>query len=190
MGKDKALLQLQGRSLLDRSLELARSVADDVCIVGDPHKFSTYDSVVQDVFPGRGPLGGIHAALRQSQTEWNLMLAVDLPFVESRFLSHLIACARESAAMVIVPYGGGRWQPLCAIYRRRFGEIAEESLRKGENRIDALLDRVQTQIIHEEDILSMGFSTNMLRNLNTPAEWQAAEAELKAQGAENKQKSR
>ena len=81
-------------------------------------------------FPVAGRWEEFTPRCAQSQTERNLMLAVDLPFVESRFLSHLIACARESAAMVIVPYGGGRWQPLCAIYqtaiRRDCGGIAPQ----------------------------------------------------------------
>jgi molybdopterin-guanine dinucleotide biosynthesis protein A len=181
MGADKASLQLGCQTLLARALALAATVAEAVLIVGEPEQFLPFGRVVQDVFPGRGPLGGIHAALRESQTELNLMLAVDLPFVESRFLEYLIASACQCAAVVTVPRAAGGWQPLCAVYRREFAAVAERALRKGKNRIDALFSQVETRAISEEELMRMGFSANMFRNLNTPVEWQKAAAEFEAQ---------
>src|ERR1700722_6676083 len=81
MGADKAFVTLDGRTLLARALELARLVTADVCIVGDAEKFAPFAPVVEDEFRGCGPLAGIHAALRASAVELNLMLAGDLPFV-------------------------------------------------------------------------------------------------------------
>lgn len=179
MGKDKAFLQLGGQTLLVRALALAATVAEEVRIVGDPQKFLPFGRAVADVFPGRGPLGGIHAALRESRAELNLMLAVDLPFVESGFLAYLIASATQCASMVTVPRAAGGWQPLCAVYRREFAALAEQSLRKGKNKIDTLFSQVEARAIGEEELIRMGFSTRMFRNLNTPAEWQNAEAEFK-----------
>ena len=181
MGADKASLQLGCQTLLARALALAATVAEAVLIVGEPEQFLPFGRVVQDVFPGRGPLGGIHAALRESQTELNLMLAVDLPFVESRFLEYLIASACQCAAVVTVPRAAVGWQPLCAVYRREFAAVAERALRKGKNRIDALFSQVETRAISEEELMRMGFSANMFRNLNTPVEWQKAAAEFEAQ---------
>ena len=66
MGTDKALVPLDGRTLLARALDLARSLTREVRIVGDKQKFAPFAPVVEDVFPGCGPLGGIHAALRAS----------------------------------------------------------------------------------------------------------------------------
>ncbi len=63
MGSDKAFLELAGRPLLAYSLDLARSVATEVKIVGDPDKFASFGAVIADVYSDRGPLGGIHAYL-------------------------------------------------------------------------------------------------------------------------------
>src|ERR1700756_5716831 len=52
MGADKAFVALDGRTLLARALELARSMTDDVRIVGDADKFGAFAPVVEDVFPG------------------------------------------------------------------------------------------------------------------------------------------
>jgi len=180
MGADKAFLQLGCQTLLMRALGLAATAAKEVRIVGEPERFLPFGRVVQDVFPGRGPLGGIHAALSESETELNLMLAVDLPFVESRFLAYLIASACQCAAVVTVPRAAGGWQPLCAVYRREFAAVAERALQKGKNKIDALFSQVETRSISQEELLRTGFSMNMFRNLNTPAEWQKAAAEFEA----------
>src|SRR5438874_1015531 len=98
MGADKAFVELDGRTLLARALDLARAVSSDVRIVGDPAKFAPFAPVIADVFRGCGPLGGIHAALRGSRTELNLILAVDLLFVSPALLQYLIKRARDSVA--------------------------------------------------------------------------------------------
>jgi molybdopterin-guanine dinucleotide biosynthesis protein A len=170
MGTDKAFVDMDGRTLLARALELARSLTPDVRIVGDPAKFASFAPVVEDVFRNCGPLGGIHAALRASHTELNLMLAVDIPFVSPPLLQYLIKRARSSSATVTVAQAGGGWQPLCAVYRREFAEAAEQSLRAGRYKIDALFEAPRTQLITEEELIAAGFPPKMFRNLNTPEE--------------------
>ena len=95
MGRDKAFLELGGRTLLDRVIELANAVAPTVRIVAPQEKFLTIARTIEDVFPDCGPLGGIHAALTCTSTELNLVLAVDLPFVEVDFLRYMIAQASQ-----------------------------------------------------------------------------------------------
>lgn len=118
MGADKAFVTLDGRTLLARALELARSLTPDVRIVGDPAKFAAFAPVVEDIFRECGPLGGIHAALRASQTELNLILAVDVPFVSAALLQYLIARARNSgnATVTVARAGeaGSRFAPSIA----------------------------------------------------------------------------
>ncbi len=120
MGADKAFLELEGRTLLDRALELAGTVTKQVKVVGDKTRFAPYGIVVEDIYAERGPLGGIHAALMSSATDFNLMLAVDLPFIGSEFLAYLLSEALHSDAVVTVARTGGGFQPLCAVYRKEF----------------------------------------------------------------------
>jgi molybdenum cofactor guanylyltransferase len=179
MGKDKAFLTLQGKTLLDRALQAAAAVVNDeeVFIVGDRHKFSPFGRVIEDVFPERGPLGGIHAALLQSSSELNLMLAVDVPFVEAEFLKYMVSQAEQCDALATVPRAGGRWQPLCAVYRKEFATAAGNSLQKGINRVDSLFERAKTRAIEEDELSRLGFGLRMFRNLNTQDEFERAENE-------------
>ncbi len=178
MGQDKAFLQLGEGTLLARALALAASVSGEVRIVGDMQRFLPFGRVVEDVFPGHGPLGGIHAALRQSTMELNLMLAVDVPFVESRFLAYLISSASQCAAVATVPRSADGWQPLCAVYRREFADVAERALRKGRNRIDALFAHMEIRAVGQDEWARMGFSAEMFRNLNTPGDLERAKMKL------------
>jgi molybdopterin-guanine dinucleotide biosynthesis protein A len=171
MGADKAFVEYGGRTLLARALDLARSVTPEVRIVGSAERFALFAPVVEDMFRDCGPLGGIHAALRASGTELNVMLAVDMPFVSWAFLQYLISQSGSAPeAAVVVPRGNGNWQPLCAVYRREFAAAAEDALRAGRNRIDPLFSVVRTQVIAEEELEGAGFSPSIFRNLNTPEE--------------------
>src|SRR6266478_6032898 len=112
MGEDKAFLRLGNCTLLAHALNLARAVAGNASIVGSSGKFAAFGPVVEDIYPDCGPLGGIHAALTQTATDLNLMIAVDLPFLRPSFLNHLITQARKTSAVVVVPKAGGSLQPL------------------------------------------------------------------------------
>jgi phospholipid/cholesterol/gamma-HCH transport system ATP-binding protein len=174
MGADKAFLEFEGLTLLARALELAGSVTPQVSIVGSREKFARFAPVVEDIFPDRGPLGGIHAALRFSVTELNLMLAVDMPLVPQTFLQYLLDQARIArGAWVVIPRADGRLQPLCAIYRREFAGAAENALRAGNNKIDLLFNSLPARVIDEKQLQAAGFSSAIFRNLNTPEELEA-----------------
>jgi len=171
MGADKAFVRLGNETFLDRALKLARAVADEVRIVGDTKKFAGFNcAVVEDVYRDCGPLGGIHAALNSSRSELNLVLAVDLPLMRPEFLDYLIRQARDVGAIVSVPNAAGGLQPLCAVYRREFAAIADESLRAGKNKIDPLFAKVRAQVIEEGELVRAGFSAEMFRNVNTPGD--------------------
>lgn len=176
MGTDKAFVILEDRTLLSRALDLARSLTSEVHIVGDRQRYSSFAPVIEDVFPECGPLGGIHAALRSSRHELNLILAVDVPFVSGELIQYLIGRAERSTATVTVARAGRGLQPLCAVYRRAFADAAEPAIRAGRYKIDALFDIPHTQIISEQELQSKGFSAHQFRNLNTPEDLAEASA--------------
>jgi len=183
MGTDKAFVEFEGRTLLARTLDLAHSVSADVRVVGSSEKFAPFGSVVTDIFRDCGPLGGIHAALRASQTDLNLILAVDMPFLTRAFLEYLLEQARNAPeALVVIPYFDGGWQPLCAVYRREFAAAAENALSAGRNKINLLFDAVPVRIIDEGELQQAGFASNIFRNLNTQQDLNALQGQhLEAQ---------
>lgn len=178
MGSDKAFLELGGKPLIARAVELVRQVTDQVRIVGDPQKFAAFAPTVSDILVDRGPLGGIHAALASGPAELNLILAVDLPFLNCRLLKYLLAEAESSHATVTVPRSNGYYQPLCAVYRPEFAELAERALAEGKNKIDALFSEVKLRAISQDDLNANGFAAGLFRNLNTPEDWEESKREF------------
>jgi molybdopterin-guanine dinucleotide biosynthesis protein A len=184
-GTDKAFLDFGGQTLLDRALTVMGTVCDCVTIVGDPAKFAEYGSskygssrnrsVVADIFPGCGPLAGIHAALVHSSAELNLMLAVDMPFVSGELLAFLLKTAENNEAIITVPRIGKGLQPLCAVYRRDFSDVAEQALRAGKYKIDAAFPSVAVRVIEEAELAAAGFAEQSFFNVNTPQDRLAAE---------------
>lgn len=173
-------MQWGERTLLAHALELAHAATGNAWIVGRAEKFAAFGPVVEDIYPGCGPLAGIQAALAGSGTELNLITAVDMPFLQLEFLKYLITQARTSKAVVVVPEANGGLQPLCAVYRREFAEVAQPSLRAGKNKIDRLFSEVQTQVIETAELERNGFGEEMFRNLNTERDWQEAQSKFSA----------
>lgn len=134
MGMDKAALTLEGRTLLEHAVAILRRVAGEVAILGPRQLYGGYGvPVIEDIYPGCGPLGGIHAALTHvaQAPKLSLIIAVDTPFLEPKFLAYLADRARESGAVVTTPEIAGYRQPLCAVYSQEFLSIAEQALRAG-----------------------------------------------------------
>lgn len=176
MGEPKAFLEFRGKPLIEIALEKVRAVAAEVRVVGPREKFDCYGTVVEDIFPDRGPLGGIHAALVSAETELNLMVAVDMPFVPEGFLRFLIGEARRSKALVTAPLAAGGNQPLCAAYRKDFAEVAQAALQQGRNKIDALFAECPVRLVEESELAQFEFPRGMFDNLNTREEYERAKS--------------
>lgn len=129
MGRDKAVLQLEGCTLLEHALRTVREACGSAVILGSRERYLNYSAeVVEDIYPGCGPLSGIHAALAHTRTEFNLIIAVDTPFLSADFLRFMVERAVESGAIVTTPEIAGYRQPLCSVYSRDFLAIAERAL--------------------------------------------------------------
>jgi molybdopterin-guanine dinucleotide biosynthesis protein A len=177
MGREKALLELRGKQLLDHLREAADQVCSDIYLVGRKEKFGS--EAIEDLFPGQGPLAGMHAALQHSQMEWNLILAVDIPLVTREFLDFLIARALRSQAEAVVPRTAKGWQPLCAVYRRSFGAHAQRALARQQNKIDALFSQASIEPVEEAEMRAAGFDPDvLLQNVNTPEDLERVRATL------------
>jgi len=171
MGANKAFLNFAGQSLLDRALGVLRKACGSVTIVGDPVALASFGIAVGDVFPNCGPLGGIHAGLSASSAEFNVVLAVDMPFVTSELINFLLAAAEDKNAVVTVPRTRTGLQPLCAVYRREFASTAERALREGEYKVDAAFANLPLRIVDEGELAGAGFSENSFFNVNSPEDW-------------------
>jgi len=131
MGRDKALIEFEGQTLLQRQIGLVRRLGPAQillsCQPGDYQPDSGI-TLISDNFPGKGPLAGLERGLQASSSGRLLVLAVDMPFMGEEFLGRLLgSCAK---ARGLVPLVDGKPEPLAAIYPRISHALALQHLRE------------------------------------------------------------
>jgi molybdopterin-guanine dinucleotide biosynthesis protein A len=179
MGTDKALLELEGRSFVERIHTALGFVTTETRLVGGAvESAATIQlSVVPDVHVRWGALGGLHAALAACRAEWAIVVACDLPFITGELLVRL-ASLRENFDAVVPVQQDGRWQPLCALYRTNVcRERVEELIAAGERRPRALLDRIRTRRASFDELKDLPGAARFFINVNTPEDYANARKE-------------
>ena len=163
MGTDKAALPWGERTLVEHMADLISGVATPVKIVGR-------DSL-PDLDPGRGPLEGIRTALRATTTECNLIAAVDLPFLQPRFLDYLAARLRTTSRNLLLCRIDG-YVALCLGARRRLLRQVEDYLALGHRSIQGFAAAVEHEEISDAQLHRVGFGPENFRNINTPEDYE------------------
>lgn len=166
MGQDKARLPYQGKTLVEHVAGAVAEAAGSVMLVGAPERYQgLHFAVLADSRTGLGPLAGIHTALAASQSDWNLIVACDMPAVSGPFLETLLSAAEISAGDCLIPVGpSGRREPLCAVYHLRCLPAIRAALDRDVRKVTQALDglRVITWNVSE---------SRWFQNVNTPEEW-------------------
>lgn len=142
MKTDKAFLKFKDETFLERAAAALAPNCGEVKIVinkTQSEKFKRHFPALDfvfDRFPERGAPGGIHAALKNSNKDWAIILACDLPFVSAEAiekLSRIVSNTPENIAAVAPEQFDGKVQPLCAAYRvkmclPKIGELLEKEI--------------------------------------------------------------
>lgn len=177
-GADKSRLVVGGRTIRDRQLDVLRGLVDEIVLVGgDPAGEADPDVPRRpDLAPGRGPLGGIQAALHHGDAACTLIVACDLPFLSRPFLAFLLARALDAdgSADVVVPRSGDRLHPLCATYNRRVREVVDRRVASGALAVQALFDELRVDVVEPEVVATFDPEGVMFWNVNTPDEYERA----------------
>ncbi len=165
MGRDKALLPYRGTTLLDHVARSVQEAAGSVALIGDPVRYSRFGyPVYRDEHPGCGPLGGIHTALSISATDWNLVVACDMPGISVKVLHALLERASEYGGSCVIATGPrGEPEPLCAVYHRRCLPAVTRAIREKRFRM--------RDLVAEFEVDAKLVDAAALANVNTPTEW-------------------
>ncbi|MBZ5522625.1 MAG: molybdenum cofactor guanylyltransferase [Acidobacteriia bacterium] len=174
MGRDKALLELDGATLAERTCDLLAHVCGKAAILGAPELYGHLGECYPDIYTDCGPLAGIHVALLNSQTRLNFITAVDTPFLSEEFLAYVLQRAAGSQAAVTVPEIAGYVQPLCAVYTPAFLPVAEAALRGGLYKIVPLFSEVESLVLTGDELKRFALDSGMFDNLNTPEDYENA----------------
>ncbi|OGO50378.1 MAG: hypothetical protein A2148_12460 [Chloroflexi bacterium RBG_16_68_14] len=179
LGRDKALLVIDGRTLLRRATDALRSVGLDVVLVLRPDQPVPEEidstAIVRDEVEDAGPLGGLHALLRQLPAEWALVVPCDQPFLAPELLRGLLAEPRNDL-QAIVGRPARRIEPLPGLYRRTCLPVIEGALARGERSLQGLLSLLRVRAVPGKTLRRWDPSLRSYLNVNTPKDLARARA--------------
>jgi|SRR5882762_9586615 len=184
-GQDKALVEFDGKPMLVRIVELLRGVTKSTKVVAVRGKYEAFGGeLVEDRWPGEGPLGGIITALEDAAAsaggaEWNLILSCDMPFLTREWLTFLCQRGAKSEAHVVLPHSGHGPEPLCACYRTDAAGALRAAFERGVRKVTLGLLHVTTEVLDEADWKRFDSAGRLFWNMNTPADYEEASRNLK-----------
>jgi len=179
LGTDKAFVELGGQTLAERAANTVEQAFPNVNIrfvVGEEQQFrgdlifKLGRPVVADLKPGFGAWSGLHTAISYAKTEWVFVLACDMPFVSTHFISFLADRISQNADAVAAKQNDGRLQPLCAFYRRAATLPFVEKILSGKAvppSANTIFDKLKSRIIEPADYSHISNAEYFFLNINT-----------------------
>ena len=154
-GRDKASEPLNGRPLLQWAEYRLEQAAQEIIVVkAAGQKLPALEArkpltVIEDLIPGKGPLGGIYSGLQAASHELSIAVACDMPLLCVALLRRL--CLVADGYDVVIPRREGRLQPLHAVYRRSCGEAIREEMQAGRFEVISFLHAVRVRYVGEDE---------------------------------------
>ncbi|MBT8765154.1 molybdenum cofactor guanylyltransferase MobA [Metapseudomonas boanensis] len=171
-GRDKGLIEWQGRPLIAWLHERVRPLTDDLIISCNRNadRYCAWaDQLVQDDSPDfPGPLAGIRAGLAAARHDHLLILPCDAPLLDRELLDALLNAAGERPVML---RQGDFWEPLFSVLPRSLLPRIERAWQAGE--------RSPQRVLRQLDPVAVYCPPNdpRLANLNTPELLDATQAQ-------------
>ncbi|MEA2022341.1 MAG: molybdenum cofactor guanylyltransferase [Candidatus Caldatribacteriota bacterium] len=178
LNKSKDQMKFAGRLLIDwvisKLTSLDNLTDEDIIIVGPKEKYPRFKRVVQDIFPQKGPLGGIFSGLKASNSQYNLVVACDMPFLEVKLLQYMRE-EIDSNDIIIPRYNRGYIEPLCAIYSKKCLEVMEKNIQSGILSVRKIFRYLKIKYIEEEEVKKFDPKFYSFFNVNFKSDFKKAE---------------
>lgn len=187
MGRDKALLELDGAPLIRRAADLLNPLVAGITLVGQPERYADFKMpALVDRWPNAGPLGGIATGLAAAKSPWCLILACDMAFVTNEWITFLLGLIDRLQSQspeqfdAIIPETARGLEPLCAVYRASCAPILAAALDRGVRKVTDALANLNMKRISESEWRRFSSDGNLFGNLNTWQDYLEAQNKLKS----------
>ena len=168
-GTLKTKIIIGGTTVFERITGVITGIFDEIVIVtNNPEEFSSYPQyrIASDLYPGLGPVAGIHSGLLSCSGDAAFVFAGDMPFLDIKLISEMISDFEGNSADIIVPQIGPNIEPLHAIYRKDLVNDLEEFIVKGKSR--AIRDFIFMQKYSTFTVEDTPGNRKAFTNINSP----------------------
>jgi molybdenum cofactor guanylyltransferase len=179
LGREKAWVDLGGRSLLQHAVSNFEFLNSEIVIVKaaegklPPVSAGVTLKVVQDYVSGKGPMAGILAGLEVSKYRFNMLMACDMPFPNTNLVRYMVALASDYD--IVAPRAGKYFEPLMAVYSKDTITEIKKLLAQNMLKVNELFGRVHTRFVESSEIDRFDPDRLSFLNINTPADLNKAE---------------
>jgi molybdopterin-guanine dinucleotide biosynthesis protein A len=173
-GRNKAFLEVGGESILTRLLNSLQACFIEIMLVTrQPELYSDYPvRVVEDIYPSRSSLTGIHAGLANAKADYTFVVPCDTPFLQPTLI-RLLLDQLQPALDIVVPYFDNHFQPLCSIYSKRCLPAIESQLDREDYKIIHFFDQMRVKKVPAQHLKQADPQMLSFCNVNTPAAYEA-----------------
>ncbi len=170
MGQNKAFIEIDGISIINRIVALFNELFQEIIIVtNEKELFYSFDSkIYSDLIPNKGALGGLYTGIFFSSFPFSFCVACDMPFINKSIVHYLIQNLKEYD--VIVPQTKDGLQPLHAIYSKNCLRPIKNMIEQGKYKILDFYHLVRVKIVDEEHFIQLDPKRESFLNINTPDE--------------------
>ena len=178
LGQDKASEIIGDRSLLERVVSRLTSFNSDILVVtASKRAFLQLNSyprlrAVTDIYLNKGPLGGVYAGLKASDSFYNLVVACDMPFLNQALLRYMVQIS--SGFDLVVPRLGELVEPLHAVYSRGCLAPIESLLKQDDLSLRQLFALIKVRYVEAEEIDRFDPQHLSFFNINNKADMERA----------------
>jgi len=175
LGRDKATLELGGRTLFQRVSDLLSELSADIIVVVRPDKQLDVPNarIVTDLEPYTGALAGIASGLAAARQAWSIVVACDMPFISLDLLRYLISLTPDQD--VVVPQLDVGLEPLHALYHKRCLPELYQVLREGRRRVVSFYGSLRVRYVGPAQMRAYDPTGRSFFNINTPEDLAQAE---------------
>ena len=176
MHSNKALLKIGGQTIIEIIVAKLKLLFSNVIIsANNTNEFAFLNlPIVSDVFANKGPLAGIHASLKLSNTDRNFIISCDTPLISVQMIDFIINY--NSDKEILLPKANGKVQQLCGVYSKSVINkierlfVSTESDKNLKGSVYELLTKASTGFLDIEGLPY--YNKNIFLNMNTPEDYE------------------
>jgi molybdopterin-guanine dinucleotide biosynthesis protein A len=176
LGRDKALLPIEGQPMLAHTVQRLSALTDDLIVVSNEREshgsLALAARLVPDIEPGQGSLMGVYSGLRVARHAHALVIACDMPLLNAHLLRYMLGLAQGYD--VVIPRLNGLLEPLHAIYGKACLPPISRLLDQGQRKVTAFLHEVRVRYVEEDEIDAFDPHRLSFLNVNSLADWDRA----------------
>ncbi|MFC1865033.1 molybdenum cofactor guanylyltransferase [Chloroflexota bacterium] len=173
LGRSKALEAIGDKSLLERVIERLSPLTNQILIVTSQEQsdllVTAKAEILVDLYPDKGPLGGIYTGLLASHSSHSIVVACDMPFLNSELLRYMIELSRDFDA-VVPRLGEGMAEPLHAIYSKSCLGNIKARLERNQLGVHSFLNTVHVRYIERAECQRLDPQLLSFFNINYQAD--------------------